>query len=547
MIIDIRRFESGTTFDADICIIGAGAAGITIALQLSNTKYRVVLLESGGYRRETRVQDLYAGDSIGEKYFEGLQYCRTRCFGGSTNCWGGICTPLNEIDFEKRPWVPWSGWPIAYSELIPWLRQAHDICGPGPFLYDSRAWEEIGLEPSEFDSSLFTPFVWHYNSRVWSRNFGRKFRQELTQSENVRVLLHANATELLTDASVRRLERVRIQTLEGKVNHVKARAFVLACGGIENARLLLASKTQCPAGLGNDQDLVGRFFHEHLSVPCGMLLTSSCRAKQDKAALLSKLSRLGGTFCLPGLSLTPSVQAKCKALNGSISFDPVYGNDSAWTALERVRRGWKSKRLDRRVLRDIETIACDCGPLLCQIWQRIAHGDRPRGAPDRYFVFARAEQAPNPNSRVILSNEVDQLGMRRSCLEWRTTHLDRQAIRLMAQFAETELSRLKFGEMIPATWLGLEEWPEDLAGGPHHMGTTRMSDDPGSGVVDRDCRVHALHGLYIAGSSVFPTGGHANPTMSIVALAIRLAAHLKAVLSREVMIYELENVGAIQA
>jgi choline dehydrogenase-like flavoprotein len=530
MIADLRNLKPSASLEADVCVIGAGAAGIVIARELASSRHSVILLESGGYKREENVQQLYCGDSIGEKYFQALHECRTRCFGGSTNCWGGICTPLNEIDFEERPWVPWSGWPVKFEELSPWMQRAHDICGTGPFLYDSRAWELIGIRP-DFNPELFSSFVWQFNSRASTLNFGRRFRRDLRDASNVQVLLHANATELLTDESGRRVERVRVRTLEGQVTHVRARFFVLACGGIENARLLLASNSKCPDGLGNDRDLVGRFFQEHLQTACGVLVADGgvC-AVQSQVAAYSHLSRLGGTFCQPGLSLAPAAQAAHRTLNASIAVEPFYDQQSAWVAFQRMRSDWKAGRLGRQTLGEMWTIASDIRKLWPEVWRRLAHGDRPQGDPGRFVVFARSEQAPNPNSRVTLSADVDQLGMRRASLDWRTTALDRKGIRLMARLAEAEFDRLNLGRLFQANWLAGEDWPVELVGGPHHMGTTRMSDDPAAGVVDRNCRVHGLSGLYIAGSSVFPTGGHANPTLSIIALATRLTAHLRGIL-----------------
>ena len=138
MIADIHTVPDQAALEADLCIIGAGAAGIVLAREFLSSNFKVILLESGGFRRDARVQSLYSGDSVGEPYFQELHECRTRCFGGSTNCWAGICTPLNAIDFEARPWVPWSGWPIHHAELEPYLRRAHGICGSAKHVEQER-------------------------------------------------------------------------------------------------------------------------------------------------------------------------------------------------------------------------------------------------------------------------------------------------------------------------------------------------------------------------------------------------------------------------
>jgi choline dehydrogenase-like flavoprotein len=531
MILDIRPIPGDSPIEADLCIVGCGAAGIVLARELISSPYQVVVVESGGLRPERAVQDLYSGDCIGEPYYESLDGCRTRYFGGSTNCWAGMCTLLNEIDFERRSWVPGSGWPIGFGELMPYLRQAHQLLEPGPFLYDSRAWETMGIPPGGFSPELFQCFVWHFTNRSEAGiRFGRRFRRELRQASNVRVLLHANATELLTDASGRRVERLDVATLDGQKFQVKARAFVLACGGIENARILLASTSHSPNGLGNEQDLVGRFFHEHLHVPCATLFVP----QGGHAGCYSRLSRLEESFCLPGLSLTPRAQADHGTLNGSISVEPYYEPESALIAFRELRANWKARRFTHQTFRHVWTLAREGRRAFPEVWRRVIHGDRPRGEPDRFILYARAEQAPNRDSRIILSNHLDALGMRRVSLDWHTTPLDRKAIRLLATFAAEEFTRLGLGRVIPADWLAGERWPQTLAGGPHHMGTTRMSDDASTGVTDRNGRVHGLHGLYVTGSSLFPTGGHANPTLTIVALVLRLAGHLRAALAGDV-------------
>jgi choline dehydrogenase-like flavoprotein len=531
MIADIRTIPQGASLDADVCVIGGGAAGISLAREFLSSSAKVVLLESGGHKWEACVQQLYAGGSVGESYFEELHQCRTRRFGGSTNCWGGICAPLDPIDFEARSWVPWSGWPITHEDLVPYWRRAHGICGAGPFLYDARAWEQMDIPYGEFRSDRFRRFVWHFNSRGSpGLRFGSRFYRELRQAPNIHVLLHANAINLLTNESGRSVERVTVRSLDHRTIQVRAKVFVLACGGIENARILLSCTSQNPKGLGNQRDLVGRFFQEHLQVPCGLLQVDD---RDGAAARYSRLSKLGAARALPGLSLTPEAQRVHRTLNGSLAIDPVYEPHGAWMAFQHLRSACKEKRFDQQSFRHFWNVAREVHQLAPELWRRVVHGDRPRGNPHRFVLYARAEQSPNPDSRVILSSRQDALGMRQVCLDWKTTPLDRKAIRLMASFAVDEFTRLNLGQVVQADWLSGESWPTDLVGGPHHMGTTRMADADSSGVVDRNCRVHGVHGLYIAGSSVFPTGGHANPTLTIIALTLRLADHIRRVLSQE--------------
>src|SRR6266404_357925 len=192
MLSDLSSIPAGATLEADLCIIGAGAAGIAIAREFIASPYQVILLESGGNRREPATQRLYGGSIVGQPYYK-LDECRSRRFGGSTNCWGGICTPLNDIDFEKRSWVPWSGWPLEAAELAPYYAHAHHLCGTGPYLYDARAWDQINLEWRGFDPESFEPFVWHYNTRSqYDISFARRFRHELQRASNIHGFMHAN-------------------------------------------------------------------------------------------------------------------------------------------------------------------------------------------------------------------------------------------------------------------------------------------------------------------------------------------------------------------
>ncbi|HXE62166.1 MAG TPA: FAD-dependent oxidoreductase, partial [Bryobacteraceae bacterium] len=349
MICDLRELAGPETFETDVCIIGAGAAGIAIAREFIGTPWRVVLLEGGGFHREHSSQQLYEGPSIGERYYQPLDACRSRFFGGSTNCWIGMCTPLDEIDFEERPWIPWSGWPISWGEVEPFLRRAHRLCSTGPWLFGAGAWDQIGLRARSFDATLLRPFVWHFNSRSqFDLSFGRRFRAELKQASNIDVLLHANVTELLTNGAGSVIEAAQVKTLGGKAHRVRARRFILACGGIDNARILLASTSTDPLGVGNAQGIVGRFFHEHLQMPCGLLISP---VPNGEAFRYSRLYPLGGTACLPGLQLAPEAQVQHQTPNVSLSIDPLYDRESALIALQNLRLDFRARRISLESLK----------------------------------------------------------------------------------------------------------------------------------------------------------------------------------------------------
>ena len=253
MFTDARDVPDGTEITADVCIVGAGAAGITIARELASATRRVVVLESGFVEPEPVTQTLYDGESLGIPYFPlGDAGTRTRQYGGSTNRWNGECRPLKAIDFEQRAWIPESGWPFDVASVRPYYDGAQVVCELGPFAY--------AVNDDSLDGAV-EPTIIQYSPPT---RFGLAAYDELARAAGTTVLLGANATDLAMNDSGRTVTRVEVATTASARFTVRAGAFVLATGGIENARLLLASDGVVRGGIGNAQDLVGRTFMEHL-------------------------------------------------------------------------------------------------------------------------------------------------------------------------------------------------------------------------------------------------------------------------------------------
>jgi len=529
MLLDLREMPDVSLIDdADVCVVGAGVAGVTLTRELHAQGLSVVLLESGGADYEEATQDLYAGANVGMPYYP-LDEARLRFFGGSTNVWGGRCAALEPIDFEVRSWVPHSGWPITREDLAPYYERAHRLLGLGPFVYDERLWAELGLTPPPFDSSRLITRFWRFDEMDDRFTLGKC--RDLIGAEDIRVVLHANVVRIQATRDANAVVELHVRTLEGRCATVRARAFVLATGGIENPRLLLASDDVESHGIGNRHDQVGRYFMEHPHARAGFLLT-------DKAygmwRLFQKRFLRGAEPLAPLVLPSPELQAERRILNTAITFKlqrpPSRGVKLNKQLYFRLKHRIDPTRSGRRVwhsYRDVRGwLARYVRPTHAKLKNKLGRTG--------LSAIVRAEQAPNRDSRVVLASEKDALGVPRASLCWQLTELDKRSVTVLAEVLSSELERLGIGKMPKSEWLENDslEWPIDKTvgnhpiGGYHHLGTTRMSADPKEGVVDSDCRVHGYANLYVAGSSVFATGGWANPNLTILALTLRLADHL---------------------
>ena len=483
MIVDARLVSDDTVIDCDVCIVGAGAAGITIAREFVGRPVRVVLLESGWLTPDAETQSLYAGEVTERRYFE-LDSARSRYFGGTTNLWTGECRPLDAQDFERRDWVPDSGWPIDLDELLPFYQKAQSVCQLGPYRYTADDWRAFGVRPMAIAGGRIQSCAFQYSPPT---RFGQVYREELRRAPNVVTYLGANAVDLETPSPPQRVSAITVRCLSGTSFRVAARAFVLASGGIENARLLLLSDRIQTGGLGNGHDLVGRYFMEHIYLDAAADIRAPRGAISD---FYTSGHWVDGRRVRGILGLTPEVRRR------------------------------------ERLTNFCGVIVAPSSSLLSRLRNAIADV-RARPAPRSYFVKNVMEQTPNADSRVTLGQDRDRLGCRRTTLRWRLSSLDKSTAHRAHAILGEELARSGVGHMTSSMGREADPWPTSVRGARHHMGTTRMHADPRRGVVDADCRVHGIANLYVAGSSVFPTSGAANPTLTIVALALRLAGHLQ--------------------
>lgn len=529
---DARESSLPATIETDLCIVGAGAAGITLASELQSSGIDVCLLESGGFTPDEETQSLYDLTSTGYPVRPNFM-SRARYFGGSCNLWAGRNMTLNELDFEAREWVARSGWPIPHSEVARHYSRAFEILElPDPRRITSASLRErmSADERRLFDEGTLAPTV-----SLWPRSatrFGSSFGPTLRKSPNVRVVLNASATHVALNAAGTSAEAITASTLDGRRTTIRARRFVLACGGLENARLLLVSRDRHPHGIGNGHDQVGRYFMDHPRAVFGRVhLPAGC-----EIPLLRGRPLPDGKIQL-GIGLSPGTQKRERLLNHYVTFEletSGYAEAKYQSFVQTMkvvlRRGYAGSRLDfaKAHLNRIPDMIYLLSPkeLMPHSLYRAYVAARDvlprRPSPKTYVAVYFCEQPPDPASRVTLSSERDRLGLNRLELHWRLDDSVREGVFRMQgllrdKFAACGIGRLDASDDEPA-----------FTDASHHMGTTRMSRSPHDGVVDTDCRVHGVANLYVAGSSVFPCAGHANPTLTIVALAARMARHLEA-------------------
>ncbi|HTU72101.1 MAG TPA: GMC family oxidoreductase [Trebonia sp.] len=531
-IIDSSAFAGGDVLPelvrCDVCVIGTGPAGITIARELSGTPLRVTLLESGGAERQAASDALNEIESLGWPRVMDQWSVRNRLVGGSSATWSGRCAPFDEMDMERRDWVPYSGWPLTPGDLAAWIGRSarHLGLGPGNGITDDRIWALTGRSRRTTgpgpDPDTLLPMFWQYSRDSVNQYDNTRFAH-FTGSLGPNVTIVTNATVLRVNAteSASAVESVEFASADGRSWLLPASTIVLCAGGIENARLLLSSDNVAPNGLGNDRDLVGRFLMDHLRGPVASFPLAGAGAVLDQLGTFKSASA-GGNMFQPGLRLSPAIQRAEGLLNCSAWVHEYIAADDPWEMLIRfLRREPGARPGFRSMLAN--------SPLVIRGLKEhfISHRALPRKLAE-VALEAMCEQVPDPDSRITLSGKRDRLGMRISRIDWRVSEAEARTMRRMAELTVSQLSRMgidppqvaqwvRDGQMIPRTF-------SDVA---HPTGTTRMADDRARGVVDRHCQVHGVHGLFIGGSSVFPTAGHANPTQLIVALAVRLADTLK--------------------
>jgi choline dehydrogenase-like flavoprotein len=527
-----------------VAIVGGGAAGLTLAAALIESGLQVLVLEAGGEKASQAGQDPYQGELADPRVHPGLEHYRVRAIGGASRIWGGRCLPFDPIDFESRPWIPGPGWPFGLEVLQPYYERAQRVAEAGPFDYapaTALPGKQVELAPG-LDGDAFSTRLERFSRPT---NFWTRYKAQIKAAPKVGVLMEAPLTGVRLSADGAQVDHLEIRRPDGGIRKLKARRYVLAAGGLETVRLMLASDDVCPMGVGGGSGHLGRFYMSHLAATAGTIRFNDPARIAFDYELDSE-----GVYVRRRIALSASAQRRMGALN--IAFrthlpdpaDPGHG-DPVLSAMFLVKdlvlyeysRKFRESRPGMAArLGHLRNIVSH--PLKLAAFSRtwiakrvLADRKLPSvvlGAADgAYALEFHGEQAPNPDSRLTLSDARDRLGMRRLRADWRVTPLDLESLTQAYGLLATELERTGVG--------ALDYTPEGVtaaamsagAYGGHHIGAARMSADPALGVVDPNCRVHGVENLYLASAAVFPTSGQANPTLTILALALRLADQLQ--------------------
>lgn len=542
----------------DIVIVGAGPAGLAIASEFLDGSRNVVVLESGGEERSSEFDELNQFVNKGHSRAPSDEM-RCRMLGGTSALWTGRCGFLNEIDLEERSWLPHTGWPFDLDTLLPYYQRAGRILGivgsPVPDQAAQELWQSFDA-PAWYGED-FKPMVWQFStSKSDSVDIVRQFaaedqasggnvgalqhsgapvavnvakhlRQPIENSKNVRVFTHSTVSEVEVSAEGQ-VTGVKVLTPEKKSFSIAARCVVVACGGLENPRLLLDSRSTVPHGLGNDHDQVGRYLTDHPYVLVGTFDGDAGREIRRRMGSRWHPSEDRKFVYSLGLRLSEQAQRREELLNACVSIVEYGKRGNALRSLLDATKSAKQEKSLKSLVEvgkelahpiDIAQAAYD------RFWMRRP----PLNNPSETIVSCIFEQELNPDSRITLSEKKNWLGQSIAEIDWRISKREYDTTQFVAKAFYRELDRLGLPSPRQPDWMssGFDDWKAPLIDQAHPSCTTRMSNDPTSGVVDENCKVHGVDGLYVAGSSVFATNGMINPTQTIVALSIRLADHLK--------------------
>jgi choline dehydrogenase-like flavoprotein len=520
MIVDLAQDERLPDFSADVCIVGAGAAGIVLAAELVRQHMRVLLLESGGVALEQAAQDLNEFSTIGQPH-QAASIGRFRVLGGTTTAWGGQILEFKQEDFSVRPWIPGSGWPFPKQDLEPYYERALIAEGLSEVIRsDTQVWHQRKMTTPELGKELEAYFT------RWcpEPDFSRLYKETLASPE-LCVVLHATVTAMLMNENGTRVRAVRCKSPAGQERIFSARQFVLCLGTIETVRFLLQPMASTHATLWNRSGLLGQHFQSHIDF-------NAASVPAEGAHRLRRLfanAYLRGHKYHPKFCLAFPVQQREEILNIAGSITCINMEEEELQRIKGFARNFLRGRLSGlniddlpRVLRHVRTMF---GLAYGYAVEHRAYWPKR----SRFWLRVHCEQEPLSASRITLTEARDAAGLWRARLDWRTSQLEWKTIRCFAEQVQSSFAKQDQGHIELQPELAHDEGYRDVTfdNSHHDMGGTRMSRSPSEGVVDPDSKLHGVENAYVCSASVFPTSGFSNPTHTLIALAIRLADHLK--------------------
>lgn len=522
--LDLETDNITGVIDTNVCVIGSGPAGAIVAAELAKKNIDVLLLEAGSNEPD------FSFDSISKtNIFSDVSDFRfgwSRQLGGASNLWAGRTYPLEGIDFKKRSWVPNSGWPFSYESLIPFYKRAAKILAiPGYKFFEkcnkpnldecflsSILNGETGLETKCFQWAK-TPF----NSSVYLKSVAKDHC-------SLRIILNASVSRLQENADTSSVISAELTKVDGDKVTVKARYFIVAAGGIETPRLLLNSNQISPAGIGNEYDNVGRYFSTHPKADMAAIVLKKSISTSN--ALFKDSPLKTGSF-RHGISFSKEVQEKHELLNHYVQLSPLleYQASQAFEVLKKTKV-LQNGLIDRSRL--MKSFLPGLGKIAYAGIGRLARF-QPR--TKTFILRGFLDQYPNKENRISLSSDRKEDGTKKINLSWRFSDEDKASVinffsHLDAALQENEIGRVEYSGLKKS-----EDWPL-ISIHSHFMGATRMGEDKKTSVTDRNARVHGVSNLYIAGPSLFPTYGFANPFLTIAALSLRLSEHLEKAINK---------------
>lgn len=533
--------EADIPSDTDICIVGAGPIGMALAFKCAGHGLSVLILESGGSQNASRDETGLGAVEISTPHHANPASTTAQGIGGTSRLWGGRCVALDDIDFEPRSHVPFSGWPIAHSQISAYYDEAFAFLGCGTSIANPS--DSPSDSAAEVTSAM--PERWSAEPDLRQRCGGR-----LRADPRIRVYTGCTVTGIRLDSDGGRVTGLSAKSGNRSLD-ITAKTFVLAGGGLENARLLLTAQRDWPGKFGGKDGPLGRFYCGHLT---GYLAAIRFDHQRFARSLWYQRNR-DGLHYRQRLALSEATQQDRALLNAVFwldSFsvaDPAHGSGAlsmlyvglalaglyprvgsglAPSPTESRSRGLRPHLLNVR--RDPRLVAGTLQVISQLMRKRLGQRMFALFNPgNRYLLRYHAEHAPNPESRVELSEGNETECPPRLRVDFRFQPQDVDSVVRSHEVLDGWLQAQNIGRLDYLTEPGDRHASvlNQALDGYHQIGLTRMSDTVGTGVVDRNCRVHEVANLFVAGSSVFPTAGQANPTMPAVALALRLGDHLR--------------------